>query len=129
LTGWQLDVINEEAYSSSVKAGYNELLSLPGVTIAIADALHEKGYFTAVEVADASVDELSLVRGVGKAKAQPLIDAAKSYKPGSPDQSDTQTEIETGSEQAEEEPLSAEGRETVDDTDGDDPENNIEPVD
>lgn len=129
LTGWQLDVINEEAYSSSVKAGYNELLSLPGVSIAIADALHEKGYFTAVEVADASVDELSLVRGVGKAKAQPLIDAAKSYRPGSSNQSENQTEIETGGEQAEVEPLSAPGSETVDGTDGDDAENNIEPVD
>lgn len=129
LTGWQLDVINEEAYSSSVKAGYNELLSLPGVTIAIADALHEKGYFTAVEVADASVDELSLVRGVGKAKAQPLIDAAKSYKPGASNQSDNQTGIETGSEQAEEEPLNAPGSDAVDNTNGDDPENNIEPVD
>jgi len=129
LTGWQLDVINEEAYSSSVKAGYNELLSLPGVTIAIADALHEKGYFTAVEVADATVDELSLVRGVGKAKALPIIEAAKSYKPGASDQSDTQTEIETGSEQAEEEPLNAPGSEAVDNTNGDDPENNIEPVD
>lgn len=129
LTGWQLDVINEEAYSSSVKAGYNELLSLPGVTIAIADALHEKGYFTAVEVADATVDELSLVRGVGKAKALPIIEAAKSYKPGSSDQADTQTEIETGSEQAEEEPLNAPGSEAVDNTNGDDPENNIEPVD
>lgn len=129
LTGWQLDVINEEAYSSSVKAGYNELLSLPGVTIAIADALHEKGYFTAVEVADASVDELSLVRGVGKVKAQPLIDAAKSYKPGASNQSDNQTGIETGSEQAEEEPLNAPGSDAVDNTNGDDPENNIEPVD
>jgi len=129
LTGWQLDVINEEAYSSSVKAGYNELLSLPGVTIAIADALHEKGYFTAIEVADASVDELSLVRGVGKAKAQPIIDAAKSYKPGSADQADHQTEIETGSEQAEVEPRSEPGSEAVDNTSGDDPENNIEPVD
>ncbi len=83
LTGWQLDVINEESYSSTVKAGYNELLSLPGVTMAIADALHEKGYFTAKDVAEASAEELGLVRGIGKAKAQPIIDAAKDYVPGS----------------------------------------------
>ncbi len=83
LTGWQLDVINEEAYSSSVKDGYNELLSLPGLTIAMADALHEKGFFTAKDVAEASVEELSLVRGVGKAKAEILIEAAKEHRPGS----------------------------------------------
>ena len=40
LTGWQLDVTNEESYSSTVKAGYDALLSLPGLTIPIADALH-----------------------------------------------------------------------------------------
>ncbi len=83
LTGWQLDVINEEAYSSSVKEGYNELLSLPGVNMTMADALHEKGFFTARDVAEASPDELALVRGVGKTRAQALIDAAGEYRPGS----------------------------------------------
>jgi N utilization substance protein A len=108
LTGWQLDVINEEAYSSSVKAGYNELLSLPGVTMAIADALHEKGFFTAKEVAEASPDELALVRGVGKGKAQGLIDAAKSILAGN----------DSGGEDDEDESSSDEGN----DADSDAPE-------
>ena len=82
LTGWQLDVVNEESYSSSVKAGYEALLSLPGITITIADSLHEKGFFTAEDVADASEDELAQVKGIGKAKAQAIIDAAKNYHPG-----------------------------------------------
>lgn len=81
LTGWQLDVINEESYSSSVKAGYDALLSLPGVTIPIADALHEKGFFTANDVSEATEEELAQVRGIGKAKAQAIIDAAKIYTP------------------------------------------------
>jgi N utilization substance protein A len=116
LTGWQLDVTNEESYSSTVKAGYDALLSLPGVTIPIADALHEKGFFTANDVSEASVEELALVRGIGNAKAQSIIDAATSYNPSQargvksdiPDDS-TGTEADTDTENDSDEPETSSG--------------------
>ncbi len=116
LTGWQLDVTNEESYSSTVKAGYDALLSLPGVTIPIADALHEKGFFTANDVSEASVEELALVRGIGNAKAQSIIDAATSYNPSQargvksdiPDDS-TETEADTDTENDNDEPETSSG--------------------
>lgn len=116
LTGWQLDVISEESYSSSVKAGYDALLSLPGVNIGIADALHEKGFFTAQDVSEASADELMQIKGIGKAKAQSIIDAANNYAPSqietpSDDIQDGSDEIIVESEVGEEpEP----GNETID---------------
>lgn len=81
LTGWQLDVVTEEAYSSSLKRGYDSLLSLPGVTMAIADALHEKGYYTANDVAESTEEDLIPIRGIGKTRAQSIIEAARNYSP------------------------------------------------
>lgn len=81
LTGWQLDVISEETYSSTMKAGYDALLSLPGVNITVADSLHEKGFFTTQDLSEASVEELMQIKGFGPAKAQTLIDAAANYMP------------------------------------------------
>jgi len=125
LTGWQLDVINEEAYSSSVKKGYNELLSLPGVTMAMADALHERGFFTAKDVADTSPDELALVKGVGKTKAQELIDAAREYRPEPADQTGPDSDDNSPADDG----LPADQVLPPEDAPADDPDNGTEQTD
>jgi len=50
LTKWHLDVISETRYSKTMQDGYNSLVSLPGVGISMADALYEKGFFSAEEL-------------------------------------------------------------------------------
>ncbi len=77
LTGWHLDVKSETLYSQAMKDGYDSLVALPGVGISLADALYEKGFFSAEEISNASNEDLIRIRGIGKEKATKLIKVAK----------------------------------------------------
>jgi len=77
LTGWHLDVTSETKYSQAMQTGYNSLVQLPGIGISVADALFEKGFLSAEELASASVADLTSIRGIGEEKATKLIESAK----------------------------------------------------
>ena len=77
LTGWHLDVKSESAYNQAMQAGYNSFMALPGVTISLADALYEKGFYSAGEIAKASVEDLLQIRGMEEETARGLIEAAR----------------------------------------------------
>ncbi len=79
LTKWHLDVISETRYSKAMQDGYNSLVSLPGVGISMADALYEKGFFSAEELSNSSVKDLIRIRGIAEEKAMQLIETAKNY--------------------------------------------------
>jgi len=79
LTGWHLDVSSESSYNEAMKNGYDSLVSLPGVGISMADALFEKGFYSAEELSRASVEDLVQIRGIGEEKALTLIQNANSY--------------------------------------------------
>jgi N utilization substance protein A len=76
LTGWHLDVMSETRYSETMKDGYDSLVGLPGVGVSMADALYEKGFFSAEELSKAAIEDLTQIRGIGNEKAKKLIDAA-----------------------------------------------------
>jgi N utilization substance protein A len=76
LSGWHLDVKSETLYSDAMKSGYESLVALPGVGVSMADALYEKGLFSAEEIRNASVEDLIQIRGIGEGKAEKLIAAA-----------------------------------------------------
>jgi N utilization substance protein A len=79
LTGWHLDVKSETRYSQAMQSGYDSLVALPGVGISLADALYEKGFYSAEVVSQASVEDLTQVKGIGEEKAKKLIEAAKMF--------------------------------------------------
>lgn len=79
LTKWHLDVISETRYSEAMQDGYDSLVSLPDVGISLADALYEKGFFSADELSRASIEDLIQIRDVTKEKAVQLIEAAREY--------------------------------------------------
>ena len=81
LTKWHLDVISETRYSEAMQYGYDSLISLPDVGISLADALYEKGFFSADELGKASVEDLVQIRDITEEKALELIEAAKNYIP------------------------------------------------
>ena len=81
LTKWRLDVISESRYNETMQNGYNSLMSLPGIGVSMADTLYEKGYFSAEELGNATIEDLIQIRGIGEEKAVQLIETAKNYTP------------------------------------------------
>jgi len=79
LTKWHLDVINETKYSQAMQDGYDSLMALPGVSISLADALYEKGFFSAEEIINSSLEDLMQIRGITEEKATKLLETAKEY--------------------------------------------------
>jgi N utilization substance protein A len=77
LTGWHLDVKSESSYNQAMQSGYNSLMALPGVGISLADALYEKGFYSAEEISKASLEDLLQIRGVDEVMARSLIEAAQ----------------------------------------------------
>jgi N utilization substance protein A len=77
LTGWHLDVKSESAYNQAMQSGYNSLMALPGVGISLADALYERGFYSAEEISKASLEDLLQIRGVDETMARNLIEAAQ----------------------------------------------------
>jgi N utilization substance protein A len=52
-------------------------MALPGVGISLADALYEKGFYSAEEISKASLEDLLQIRGVDEPMARGLIAAAQ----------------------------------------------------
>jgi N utilization substance protein A len=77
ISGWSLDVTNETNYNKTLKDAYNSLLSLDGVGEATATSLYQEGFRSLTEMADAKVEELAQVKGIGAEKAEKLIESAK----------------------------------------------------
>lgn len=79
LTKWILDVKSESQYNEAMKFGYDSLVALPGITLSVADALYERGLFSAEEVSKATVEDLIQVKEITEPEARRLIDEAKNY--------------------------------------------------
>ena len=77
LTGWNIDVKSESQYSHAMRAGYESLLELPGMGVVTADVLYEQGFYSIEELANATVEELTQIKGIGETKAQSLIEGVQ----------------------------------------------------
>lgn len=76
LTGWHLDVQSESRYNEMMRSGYESLIALPDVSVSLADALFEKGFFSAEEVSLASIEDLTQIRDLDAERAAELIEIA-----------------------------------------------------
>lgn len=77
LTGWHLDVNSEAQYDEAMKNGYESLKQVSGIGVSMADTLFEKGFYSAEELAGASIEDLIQIRGIGEDKANQLIISAQ----------------------------------------------------
>jgi N utilization substance protein A len=86
LTKWHLDVTSEERYSKAMQAGYNSLVALPEVGSALADALYEKGFYSAAVLAGAALEDLLQIRDLTEERALQLVADAKAWVSANPHQ-------------------------------------------
>jgi N utilization substance protein A len=77
LTDWHLDVNSETQYNETMEKGYKSLVKISGVGTSMADALFEKGFYSAEELAEADIEDLVQVRGIGEGKARQLVENAQ----------------------------------------------------
>jgi transcription termination/antitermination protein NusA len=95
LTGWHLDVNSETQYNETMKNGYESLVQISGVGAVMADALFEKGIYSAQELATTEIDDLIQIRGIGDEKARQIVENARQWIES---QSEAETEAEMEAE-------------------------------
>ncbi|MCP4345910.1 MAG: transcription termination/antitermination protein NusA [Desulfobacterales bacterium] len=79
LTKWRLDVKSETRYSKTMQDGYNSLMALPDIGISMADALYEKGFFSAEELSRANAEDVIQAIDITEQEAVGLLENAKNY--------------------------------------------------
>jgi N utilization substance protein A len=82
LTGWNIDVKNESAYSENLKDGYASLMALEKVGSELADKFTEKGFFSAMDIVNASIEDIMQVEEISEEEAEEIIKEAKDYIAG-----------------------------------------------
>ncbi len=98
LTGWHLDVNSETQYDEAMKKGYESLVQISGVGASMADALFEKGLYSAEELANAAIDDLVEVRGIGDEKAKQIIASAQEWVDAAPEREAAEAEAKAKAE-------------------------------
>jgi N utilization substance protein A len=82
LTGWHLEVMSEDEYSSELKQGYDSLMSIPNVSLLLAEKLFKGGFSSFKEVSLANVDDLLSVTDLSESGVKELILNAKALVDG-----------------------------------------------
>ncbi|MDY0374403.1 MAG: transcription termination factor NusA [Desulfobacterium sp.] len=77
LTGWHLEVMSEDEYSTELKQGYDSLMSIPNVSLPLAEKLFKGGFSSFKEVSLANLDDLLSVTDLPESGAEELILNAK----------------------------------------------------
>ncbi len=124
LSGWHLDVKSETLYSEAMKSGYDSLVALPGIGVSMADALYEKGLYSAEEISNATVEDLVQIRGIGEGKAEKLIAAATHYLKTDAEEAASEAVTEAASEAVTEAESEDETETEPEDVTEDKPDNN-----
>ena len=76
LLGWRIDVKSEQRYANLEDPGYQTLLAIHGIEEPLADQLLARGIFSIERLAEATVEDLIVIRSIDEEQAQHLIDTA-----------------------------------------------------
>ncbi|MDY6879738.1 MAG: transcription termination factor NusA [Desulfatiglans sp.] len=76
LTGWKLDVTNENDYNQALKKGYSSLLALEGIGEKMASDFYDRDFRSAEDIAGAAVSDLVAIEGITDELAEKLIEEA-----------------------------------------------------
>lgn len=79
LSGWRIDVRSVSVAEEEAKRARAALGAIPGVDFTHAEMLFQHGYRTIREVADATIDELNEVEGLGAEQAADILSRAREF--------------------------------------------------
>ena len=83
LLGWKIDVKSEQRYQNLEDHGYQTLLAIDGIEEPLADQLFAKGIRSVVDLKNAAVEDLIILRAINEEFAERLIaDAAAAIENG-----------------------------------------------
>ena len=77
LLGWRIDVKSEQRYANLEDPGYQSLLALNGVEEALADQLLSRNILSTAMLANAAIEDLTVLRAIGDEQAVYLIQEAR----------------------------------------------------
>ena len=81
LAGWHIDVKSVTDYENSIKRGFDSLMEIPGINKTLADILFKEGFFSAEDLAKASVEEIVEMTRLSPEEASRLIEHAGTALP------------------------------------------------
>jgi N utilization substance protein A len=123
LLGWRIDVKSEQRYANLEDPGYQSLLALNGVEEALADQLFSRNILSTAILAEAAIEDLTVLRAIGEEQAVYLIQEARKSLGQDPDapierkradkepQKEDAPDAEQTEVEATEDPVTAEGDE------------------
>ena len=79
LTGWKIDIKSRSRVKELSRAAFKDLLSVPGIGSITAELLFNEEYFSAQDIAAASVEDLANISGIGEKKAHNIKKAVEEY--------------------------------------------------
>ncbi len=77
LTGWKLEVRSESEAEEEQRQARASLLAIPGISDMTAEYLLQDGFKSATQIAEAEIERLAEIDGVGPERAGALLQAAK----------------------------------------------------
>ncbi len=103
LTGWKIDVRSEEKLQQIMKQTICSMCDLHGVGEATANLLYNHGYQSIESLAEAEIEELTQISGIGEKKAKVIILSAQEALSKTALQHAKSVEVVTGDSIAEQE--------------------------
>ena len=79
LTGWKIDIKSRSRVKELSRAAFKDLLAIPGIGSITAELLFNEEYFSAQDIAAASLEDLASISGIGEKKAQNIKKAVEEY--------------------------------------------------
>ncbi len=79
LTGWKIDVRGDSEAEEETRRARISLAAVPGVNDMIAELLYQDGFKSAEELAEADLETILQIEGIGQEKAEAIYKASREY--------------------------------------------------
>lgn len=109
LSGWNIDARSESEADEESRRARRSLAAVPGVNDVVAELLYQSGFKSAEELAEAEVETISEIDGIGAEKAAAIHEASRQYV----DEEQRRAEQEAGETEAGQEADVPQGNEPV----------------